>query len=159
MPNTSPWVYVTLADVQASMLAEALSLAQTRAAQRNQADPFETIMPREVAYVRNKAASALRNQISSDPLKVPPELLDITAFLIAYKIALPLSSGNSNLLSDDIRAAVKQAYRDLDDAAAGKLAISLPDDPLGSSPVSSPGPIQTVGGNCRQATRESLRGL
>ncbi len=159
MPDTSPWVYVTLADVQASMLAEALSLAQQRAAQRNQADPFTVIMPRVVARVRNKAASALRNQISADPLKVPPELLDATALLIAHGIALPVSTANATLLSDDIRAAVKQAERDLDAAASGKLAISLPDDPCESSPVSSPGPIQTVGGNPRQATRESLRGL
>ena len=115
-------------------------------------------MPKIVARVRNKAASALSNKISSDPLKVPPELADVTALLIAYAIALPISAANANLLSDDIRAAVKQAERDLDNAASGKLAISLPDDPLESSPVSSPGPIQTVGGNCRMATRETLRG-
>ena len=157
--TTNPWVYVALADVQASMLAEALSLAQTRAAQRGQADPFTVHMPKVVARVRNKVASAPTAQLSSDPLQIPPELADQTALLIAYQIALPLSAANANLLSDDIRAAVKRAEGDLDAVAGGSLKVSLPDDPLGASPVSSPGPIQTVGGHGREATRESLRGL
>ena len=157
--TTNPWVYVALADVQASMLAEALSLAQTRAAQRGQADPFTVHMPKVVARVRNKVASAPTAQLSSDPLQIPPELADQTALLIAYQIVLPLSAANANLLSDDIRAAVKQAEGDLDAVAEGSLKVSLPDTPLGASPVSSPGPIQPVGGNGREATRESLRGL
>ena len=72
---------------------------------------------------------------------------------------LPLSAANANQLSDDIRAAVKRAEGDLDAVAGGSLKVSLPDNPLGASPVSSPGPIQAVGGNDREATRESLRGL
>ena len=157
--NTNPWVYVALADVQASMLAEALSLAQSRAASRQQADPFTVHMPKVVARVRNKVASAPTTQLSSDPLQIQPELADQAALLIAYQIALPLSAANAKLLTDDLRAAVKQAERDLDEAAAGRLKVSIPPNLLGSSPVSSAGPIQTVGGHDRQATRESLRGL
>ncbi len=157
--SNSPWVYITLADVQACILAEALSLAQTRAAQRQQADPFTVHLPKIVARVRNKVASAPGAQISADPLKVPPELADQTALLIAYQIALPLSAAQNSLFSDDLRAAVKQAETDLDDAAAGRFAVSLPDDPLGTSAASSPGPVQTVGGHPREATRDSLRGL
>ena len=157
--TTNPWVYVALADVQASMLAEALSLARTRAAQRGQADPFTVHLPKVVARVRNKVASAPTTQLSSDPLMVPPELAEQTALLIAYQIALPISAANANLLSDDIRAAVKRAEKDLDDTASSSLKVSLPDDPLGASPVSSAGPIQTVGSRDREATRDSLRGL
>ena len=157
--NTNPWVYVALGDVQASMLAEALSLAQTRAAQRGQVDPFTAHLPKVVARVRNKVASAPTTQLSGDPLKIPPELAEQTALLIAYQIALPLSAANANLLSDDIRAAVKRAEKDLDDVADGSLKVSLPDDPSGASPVSSAGPIQAVGSREREATRDSLRGL
>ncbi len=157
--SNSPWVYVTLADVQACLSAEALSLAQTRAAQRQQADPFTVHLPKVVARVRNKVAAAPGVQISADPLKVPPELADQTALLIAYQITLPILAAQPDLLGDDVRAAIKQAETDLDDAAAGNFAVSLPDDPLGASPTSSPGPVQAVGGNPREATRESLRGL
>ncbi len=160
MPETTiPWVYVTLADVQACILAEALSLAQQRAAQRQQPDPFTALMPKIVARVRNKAASAQGNKISSDPLKVPPELADQTALLIGYAIALPLTTSNAFTIGDEMKAAVRQAEKDLTDVASGAFKISLPDDAFDASPVSSSGPIQTVGGNCRQATRESLRGL
>ncbi len=157
--SNSPWVYVTLADVQACILAEALSLAQTRAAQRQQADPFTAHLPKVVARVRTKVASAPGARISADPLKVPPELADQTALLIAYQIALPLSATQTTWLNADTRAAVQQAEADLADVAAGRFAVSLPDDPLDASPASSSGPIQTVGGNPREATRESLRGL
>ena len=157
--NTNPWVYVALSDVQASMLAEALSLAQQRASQRGQADPFTVHLPKVVARVRNKVASAPTTQLSSDPMQIPPELADQAALLIAYQIALPLSAANANLLSDDIRAAVKRAEKDLDDVASGSLKVSLPPNPLGTSPVSSTGPIQAIGGHERQATRDSLRGL
>ena len=67
--------------------------------------------------------------------------------------------GATNLLGDDIHSAVKQAEKDLDDTVAGAFAISLPDDPLDASPAASSGPVQTVGGNPREATRDSLRGL
>ena len=159
--STSPWVYVTLADVQACILAEALALAQQRAATRNQADPFDSHMPKVVARVRNKVASAPTAKVSSDPLKVPPELADLTALLIAYQIALPISTSNQTLLSDDIRAAVKLANRDLDDAASGKLKRSrCPTIRSTSSPVSSTRPHPDGGGKLSaMATRESLRGL
>ena len=157
--SNSPWVHVTLADVQACIPAEALSLARTRAAQRQQADPFAVHLPKVVARVRNKAAAAPGARISADPLKVPPELADQTALLVAYQITLPILAMQANLLGDDLRAAVKQAEKDLDDAAAGRFALSLPDDPLDASPASSAGAVQTVGGNPREATRENLRGL
>ena len=157
--TTNPWVSIALADVQASMLAEALNLAQTRAAQRGQADPFTVHRTKVVARVRNKVASAPATQLSSDPTTVPPELAEQTALLIAYQIALPLSAANANLFSDDIRAAVKGAEKDLDDVASGAMKVSLPDDPLGGNTVSSGGPIQPVGRGDREATRDSLRGL
>lgn len=157
--SNSPWVHVTLADVQACIPAEALSLAQTRAAQRQLPDPCTLHLPKIVARVRNKVATAPGARLSADPLKVPPELAAQTALLIAYQITLPVSTAQPDLLGDDLHAAVQQAEKDLDDAAAGRLAVSLPDDPLGASPVSSSRPIQTVGENPREATRDSLRGL
>ena len=156
---TSPWVSVTLADVQACILAEALSLAQARAAQRQQADPFTVHQPKIVARVRNKVASAPGVRLSADPNTVPPELADQTALLIAHAIILPLSAANPNLLGNDLRTAILRAEQDLLDTAAGRLAVSLPDDPLGANPVASTGPIQTVGGQPRESTRETLRGL
>ena len=157
--SNSPWVHVTPADVQACIPAEALSLAQTRAVQRQQADPFTVHLPKIVARVRNKVATAPGVRLSADPLTVPPELAGQTALLIAYQIALPVSTAQPDLLGADIQAAVKQAEQDLNDAAAGRFAVSLPDDPLDASPVASVGPVQTVGGNPREATRETLRGL
>ena len=157
--SNSPWVAVTLADVQACIPAEALSLAQTRAAQRQQADPFTVHLPKVVARVRNKVAAAPGVRLSADPTTVPPELAGQTALLLGYQILLPVSTAQPDLLSSDIQAAVKQAEQDLTDAAAGRFAVSLPDDPLDASPVASSGPVQTVGGHPREATRESLRGL
>lgn len=157
--STSPWVSVTLADVQACILAEALSLAQARAAQRQQADPFTVHRPKIVARVRNKVASAPGAQLSADPSTVPPELADQTALLIAHAIILPLSAANPSLLNADLRTAVERAEQDLLDAAAGRFAVSLPSDPLGANPVASAGSIQTVSGNARESTRDSLRGL
>ena len=157
--SNSPWVHVTLADVQACISAEPLSLAQTRAAQRQQPDPFTVTQPKVVARVRNKVAAAPGVQLSADPLAVPPELAGQTALLIGYGIILPVSTAQPDLLGPDIQAAVKQAETDLDDAAAGRFAVSLPDDPLPASPVASSGPVQTVGGHPREATRDSLRGL
>ena len=157
--STSPWVHVTLADVQACILAEALSLAQARAAQRQQADPFTVHLPKIVARVRAKVASAPGATLSADPLAVPAELADQTALLIAHAIALPLASANTHLLSDDLRAAVARAETDLDDAAAGRLAVSLPADPLPVSPVASAGRVQPVSGQLRESTRDTLRGL
>ncbi len=155
---TNPWVYVAITDVQACMLAEALSLAQSRAAQRGQADPFSVHMPKVVARIRNRIASAPTTQLSCDPLQIPPELAEQAALLIAYQIALPISAANANLLSDDIRAAIKRAESDLADVASGKLKISLPPDPIAPG-VSSAGPIQALRSREREATRESLRGL
>ena len=157
--SNSPWVHVTPADVQACIPAEALSLAQTRAAQRQQPDPFTVHQPKVVARVRNKVAAAPGTRLSTDPAAVPPELAGQTALLIAYGIVLPVSTAQPDLLGDAIQAAVKQAEKDLDDAAAGRFAVSLPDDPLDASPVASSGPVQIVGGNPREATRQSLRGL
>ena len=157
--SPSPWVHVTLADVQACILAEALSLAQTRAAQRQQADPFTVHLPKIVARVRAKVASAPGAVLSADPLAVPPELADQTALLVAHAVALPLASANAHLLGGDLRAAVARAEADLDDAAAGRLAVSLPGDGLLASPVASAGRIQTVSGHPRESTRDTLRGL
>ena len=157
--STSPWVHVTLADVQACILAEALSLAQARAAQRQQADPFTVHLPKIVARVRSKVASAPGAVLSADALTVPPELADQTALLVAHAIALPLASANTHLLGDDLRAAVARAEADLDDAATGRLAVSLPDDPLPASPVASTGRVQSVSGQPRESTRDLLRGL
>ncbi len=156
---TSPWVQVTLADVQACLLAEALSLAQARAAQRQQADPFSVHLPKIVARVRAKVASAPGAVLSADALAVPPELADQTALLVAQAVVLPLASGNPHLFGDDARAAIARAERDLDDAAAGRLAVSLPDDPLTTNPVASSGRIQPVSGQPRESTRDTLRGL
>ncbi len=157
--SNSPWVHVTLADVQACIPAEALSLAQTRAAQRQLPDPFTAHQPKIVARVRNKVAVAPGARLSADGLAVPPELAGQTALLIGYGIVLPVSAAQPDLLGPEILAAVKQAEKDLDDAAAGRFAVSLPDDPLPSNPVASSGPVQTVGGHLREATRDSLRGL
>ena len=158
-PSISPWVQVTLADVQACLLAEALSLAQARAAQRQQADPFTIHLPKIVARVRAKAASAPGAVLSADPLAVPPELADQTALLVAHAIALPLASANPHLFVDDARAAIARAEQDLDDAAAGRLAVSLPADPLSITPVAAKGHIQPVSGQPRESTRDTLRGL
>ena len=158
-PSNSPWVHVTFADVQACLPAEALSLAQTRAAQRQLPDPFTVHQPKVVARVRNKVAAAPGARLSADPLAVPPELAGQTALLIGHAVVLPVSAAQPDVLGSDLLAAVKQAEQDLDDAAAGRLAVSLPDDPLPASPVASAGPVQTVGGYGREATRDSLRGL
>ena len=156
---TSPWVQVTLADVQACLLAEALSLAQARAAQRQQADPFGVHLPKVVARVRAKVANAPGAVLSGDALAVPPELADQTALLVAHAVVLPLAAGNPHLFGDDARAAVARAEQDLDDVAAGRLAVSLPVDGLPSNPVASSGRIQPVSGNPRESTRDALRGL
>ena len=157
--SNSPWVHVTLADVQGCIPADALWRALTGAAQRQQADPFSVDFPKVVARVRNKVAASPGARLSADPTTVPPELAGQTALLIGYQILLPVSTAQPDLLGTDLQAAVKQAEQDLTDAAAGRFAVSLPDDPLDASPVASSGPVQTVGGNPREATRESLRGL
>ena len=158
-PSNSPWVHVTLADVQACIPTEALSLAQTRAAQRQLPDPFTVHQPKVVARVRNKVAAAPGARLSADALAVPPELAGQTALLIGHAIVLPVSTAQPDLFGSDLQAAVKQAETDLDDASAGRFAVSLPDDPLPANPTASAGPVQTVGGLPREATRDSLRGL
>ena len=155
----SPWVHVTPADVQACLPAEALSLAQTRAAQRQLPDPFTVHLPKVVARVRNKVATAPGARLSADALAVPPELAGQAALLIGYAVVLPVLTAQPDVLGGDLLAAVKQAEQDLSDAAAGRLAVSLPDDPLPTNPVASAGPVQTVGGHPRESTRDSLRGL
>ncbi len=156
---TSPWVQITLADVQACVLAEALSLAQARAAQRQQADPFGVHLPKIAARVRAKVASAPGVVLSANTLAVPPELADQTALLLAQAVVLPLASANPHLFGDDVRAAVARAEQDLDAAAAGRLAVSLPADPLPITPIASAGRLQPDSGHPRERPRDTLRGL
>lgn len=160
MPATTPWITVTPADVKACVLAELLDLTNARATANAQGDPFTVHAPRAVARVRAKVASYPRNRLSADPSLVPPELADQTATLIALAIVRSTATTRPALL-DNFKDAIAQVEKDLDNVAAGKLAVSLPPDAEapGTGTVQASGTVSVVGGNPRLSTREEMRGL
>jgi hypothetical protein len=156
----SAWKAIEKDDLKPFLVAAQVEALDTSALGAWQGPRFEEAMPRVAARVRGKIASARFNgkttfRLSATTDSVPPELFMATCLLIVQA----LQPGLSLPLTQDQKDQIASAEKDLDAVAAGKFAVSEPDDPQDPSPYQAGGFVQVVHANCRDATRDKMRGI
>ena len=119
-----------------------------------QPDPFLEIMPAVVSRIRSAIARWGKN-VSATPLSVPPEVKDYAVLLILDRMSVRIPT---LALSNDQKAAVKEAREYLDKMGGPMFAVSAPDDPVAPD-VEIGGGISTVRASRPTATPHKMDGL
>lgn len=152
---TTDWITLSEEDLNDYLVGAKMNALRTAALATGQSDPFEAIMPDIAQRIRLKIASCARNRLSATQHSIPPELKWVAAYLIieAMQGRIP-----SLRLSDDQKAQIAEARKQLDRIADCKDVVSDPSDPE-SSVAQQSGGIALVSSTTRTSTRESMNGL
>jgi hypothetical protein len=154
------WSVIEIDDMKPFLAAAQVEALDKSALGTWQGPRFEEAMPRVAARVRGKIASAVLAGratfiLSATENSVPPELFMATVFLLIQAI----QPGLQLPLTEDQKGQIAIAEKDLDAVAAGKLAVSEPIDPQNPSQSQAGGFVSVVHANCREATRDKMRGI
>jgi len=120
---STAWITIAVADLNDYLLGAQMTALRTAALAVGQADPFTNVMHDRCNYVRNRIAG--RVQLSVTAYTVPPELKAQACLLIIEAMQNRLAV---LALSDDQRASIARAYKDLDIAGTEALPISTATD-------------------------------
>lgn len=148
------WIEVTEAKVIAKLSGPEIAAMKTAALQAAQANPLTEVINQVVLEVRGYVA-ACGNNILGDGSTIPDELLGATVSRIRFELAtrLPVAS----LLTEDRRAANRDALTLLRDVAACKFSIVQPVTADEDQASSAPAPSITE--RCRKFTRTDSDGI
>ncbi len=151
------WIAIAENTLDDYLVAAQMTAVKTVALKAGQTNPVTRITADVVARVRNKVASCEHNNISADVTTVPPELKWATCYLIIEELQVRLPGLK---LTEEQKAQVERALKELDRVADCKEAISTPSEPIVPDVQSGP-PAVVVQGDprVRFVTRRTMQGL
>ena len=163
------WKNVELSDVLAFARNERLETAWAADDDPQRDNWFGIIRDTVVAQIRAKCSAKGTNKLDDDPVRIPPEFLELAAYrlLISIMGRIGPTSGYGGqggadvlALTEDQRTRLTQLEKDLDMVAKGELSVTVPDDPEIIESTASRGPAaERISTQPRLATRDTLKGL
>ena len=149
------WIVITAEDLANYSVGEKITALRQEALDQNQGDPFTAVMPEVAAEARGYLSRGGQNQLSETANSVPPEAKRSFVWLViqAMQTRLPGLS-----FSDEEKAAIEDAHRWFERVADGKIAISVPEDPV-TPQVQAGGAIAVVSAPTRVFTSTALNGI
>lgn len=149
------WIVITPEDLANYSVGQKITALRTEALDEGQADPFTSVMPEVAAEARGYLSRGGQNQLSETANSVPPEAKRSFCWLVieALQTRLP-----GLIFTDEEKAAIEAAHKWFEAVAGGKIAITVPDDPV-TPEVQAGGAIAVVTAPERRFTTDSLAGL
>lgn len=126
------WLPLTLPDLQAHAADERLDAAIRSVLSAGDETTFATLKAPVIARIRSRIATWRDNVLDTRADRIPPEFHDYAALIVLSLIlarpgALAGSPANQFSLTEDQRARITQAEKDLELVARGELAVTPPD--------------------------------
>lgn len=122
----SNWIPITLANLYDAKVAALVDACDTAALGAGQNNRSAGIITGVVNEIRRKIASHQRNQVDSDPTKIPQGLSDMAVDMIVARLKIALEME----LNEDERKNLDRHARNLDRIANGDDVVDAPDNPI-----------------------------
>jgi hypothetical protein len=149
----SNWTPITEADLNAVKMAPLMAALRTAALAEGQTDPVEAIVATVVDRVRRKIAACATNRVDADGATVPRSLLSLACRMVVREAKDRLEME----MSETEREAWRVDERELNDIAACKLPVELPDEAV-DAPVQVVQPGPSISGRRKQFSRGQQEG-
>lgn len=149
------WIPLTEDHLKEALSGPEVEAFRTAALAEGQADPVPGMIAAVTRTVRAKAAACAKNVLGAGQT-IPDELLTAAKAILAWEVLTRLP-GNDPSLYEMREKRKNDALRELDALAGCRLAIEQPET-VSPEKTAKPGFEQT-GGNPRQVTRRTMRGL
>lgn len=131
----TPWITLTLAQLDTAKAAAMVDALRTAALGDGQPDPVPEIITDATARIRMEISAGGKTVLSADATKIPPSLKRLGLRLVLREAQSRLNAAGALPLSDDERKEWDKDDAFLKRIADGELTVEAPDDPAASPTV------------------------